>query len=183
MAKYTGLTSVAIGYSRLFGVSLEEMGQLQGELMSELSMSATSMTLAFSQMTDAAVESGIGVNKFFNIIRGVSQDLSLYGMRLKDVTKTLALMGKTMSPRNAQKFMQTLTQGFKGKSMQDRLKTALIGGAGIKKAAEGDVAEKMSDLPTQSSDLRTLPGRPRTKTFRPTGPMLAAPRRGARTRR
>jgi len=146
MTKYTGLTSLAVAYSRQFGVSLDEIGSLQGELMSELKMGATGMAMEYSRMTTAAVESGIGVGKFFNIIRGVSTDLSLYGMRLKDVTKTLALMGKTMSPRTAAKFMQTLTQGFKGKSMQDRLKTSLIGGGGVTKAAQEDVTDKMDDL-------------------------------------
>lgn len=146
LTKYTGLTSMAIGYSREFGVSIDEIASLQGELMSEMRMNAVDMTLEFSRMTDAAVESGIGVTKFFNIIRGVSQDLSLYGMRLKDVTKTLGLMGKTMSPRTAQKFMQFLNQGFKGKSMVDRVKSALLGGSKVTDAASKDVAEKMNDL-------------------------------------
>jgi predicted DNA-binding transcriptional regulator len=146
MAKYSGLTGLAVAYSRQFGVSLDEIGTLTGELMTELNTGATDMALGFAQMTTAALDSGIGVSKFFNIIRGVSSDLSLYGMRLKDVTKTLALMGKTMSPKTAAKFMQTLTQGFKGKSMQDRLKTSLLGGGGVKSAATEDVADKMDDL-------------------------------------
>lgn len=146
MTKYTDVTKMSIGYSRLFGVSLDEISSLQGEMMTELGMNVGDMKLEFARMADAAKDSGIAANKFFGIIRGISADMSLFGMRMKDVSKTMSVLGRTMSPRSAQKFMQFLSQGFKGKSMTDRLKTALIGGGSVTQAAKDDVAEKMKDL-------------------------------------
>lgn len=143
---FSDVTKMAIGYSRIMGVSIEEIGSLQGEMMTELGMSLGETKLEFSRMTDAATESGIAANKFFGIIRGVSADLSLYGSRLKDITKTMKLLGTVMSPKTAQKFMSTLLGAFKGKSMVDRVRTSILAGPNATKAAGKDIAEKMEDL-------------------------------------
>ena len=133
VSSFADVTKMSIGYSRLLGVSIDEIGTMQSEMMTELGESLGQTKLEFSRMTDAANESGIAANKFFGIIRGVSADLSLYGMRLKDVTKTMSMLGKVMSPRSAQKFMQALTGTFKDQGASVMTKLALLGGTGAQK--------------------------------------------------
>jgi hypothetical protein len=140
------LTHVSVAYSRHFGVPLQEIGQLQSELMREMGMSLDSTQLAFSQMTRSASESGIAANKFFSIIRGVSQDLSNYNVRMGSAIKLLKMLGKVMNPRNAQKFMQSATQGLKQMSQDDRLKVALLTGGKGKKIVAKDLANKRKNL-------------------------------------
>src|SRR6185369_9735703 len=106
----TNLAHVSVAYSRAFGVPLQEINTLQAEMMTEMGASLDDTTLAFQQMTKAAEDSGISANKFFGMIRGVSQDLSLWGTRMEDAVKLLGRLGQVMSPRNAQKFMQTAAQ-------------------------------------------------------------------------
>lgn len=140
------LTHVSVAYSRHFGVPLQEIGQLQAELMREMGMSLGNTEMAFSQMTRSASESGIAANKFFAIIRGVSQDLSNYNVRMGSAIKLLTMLGKVMNPRNAQKFMQTAMQGLKNMSQDDRLKVALLTGAKGKKIVAKDLENKRANL-------------------------------------
>lgn len=125
---FGGVVQVAVAYSRQFGVSLTELTQFQGEMMTDLGSNLTDVQLQFHQMGKAANDSGIASNKFFAIIRGVSSDLNLYNSRLEDSVKILGLLGKAMSPRNAGKFMQTITKAFQGKGRTDLLKMNLLGG-------------------------------------------------------
>lgn len=127
---WTDMTHMAVAFSRNFGVSLQEIGTMQGEMFTEMGASLSTVQLQFARMQKDASESGIATNKFFNIIRGVSSDLALYNTRLEETTTILKLLGKQMSPRNAQKFLQTMTRGMKDMSEEDRIKHALIAGEG-----------------------------------------------------
>lgn len=141
------LTHTGVAYSRAFGVPLEQIGQLQAELMTEMGMSLGQTKTAFEQMTRSATESGIAANKFFAMIRGVSQDLSLWGSRMEDAVKLLGQLGKVMNPRNAQKFMQSATQGLKNMGRQDRLRMTLLAGTGkMSKLVERDIKRKAEGL-------------------------------------
>lgn len=141
------LTHVSVAYSRSFGVPLQEINQLQSEMMTEMGASLQDVRLSFGQMTRAATDSGIASNKFFAMIRGVSQDLSLYNMRLEDTVKTLQLLGKVMSPRNAQKFLQTATQGLKQMGRTERLRLTLLAGTGeTKNIVNRDIKDKAEIL-------------------------------------
>lgn len=141
------LTHVSVAYSRAFGVPLQEINQLQAEMMTDLGMSLDETRLAFSQMTRAAADSGIAANKFFSIIRGVSQDLSLYNNRMEDAVHMLKMLGKVMNPREAQKFMSTAMQGLKNMGRQERLRLTLLTGSGkMAKLVERDTKRKQESI-------------------------------------
>lgn len=149
MSKFTDVTRMAIGFSRLFGVSIEEIAGFQSEMMTDLGVNLEDTKREWSRMTNAAVESGIAANKFFAIIRGVSSDLSLYGVRIGDVTKALKGLGKVMSPRTAQKFLTSFAQGMKGFSSDDALKMTLLGGPGAVQNIAKDLADQKKDIIAQ----------------------------------
>ena len=77
LTKYTDISSMAISYSRLFGVSLDEIAQFQGEMMRDLGVSLNDVGKEFDKIGNAADASGIAANKFFAILRSVSSDLGL----------------------------------------------------------------------------------------------------------
>jgi hypothetical protein len=146
-AKSFGSTvQMAVAYSRNLGVSLSDIGNLQAEMMTDMGMGLKSVELNFTQMSRAAEDGGIASNKFFGIIRGVSADLALYNTRMEDAVKILGLLGKVMSPRNAQKFMQTATQALKGMGRVERLKTNLLGGGKMGGMVEKDLDRKSKDV-------------------------------------
>ena len=124
------LVGVSLGYARAFGVPISEINQQQAEFMTEMGMNLQETEMAFSHMARAATESGISSNKFFSMIRGVSQDLSLYNVRIGETAKLLSKLGKVMNPRNAQKFMQTAVKGLKDMGRMERMKVTMLAGAG-----------------------------------------------------
>ncbi len=126
------MVQLSVAYSRAFGVSLGEITQFQGEMMAEMGMNFAMVQNSFQQILEGARESGIASNKFFAIIRGVSADLSLFNLRMADAVKLLGQVGKVMSPRNAQQFMQTVTHMFKGMGLMERTKSTLLAGGGGK---------------------------------------------------
>jgi len=124
------LARMSFIYSRIMGVGLSEITELQGEMFTELGMSLSGIRLQFATMTKDATEGGIATNKFFNIIRGISADLALYTTRMGQATTMLKLLGKVMNPREAQKFMQTAVQGLKQMGEEDRIRLTLLAGEG-----------------------------------------------------
>jgi hypothetical protein len=151
-SKYTDISKQSIVYSRLFGVSVEEIAQMQAEMMQQMGAGLNDLGKEFDLIGRAAEDSGIAQNKFFAMLRGVSSDLALYGVRIGETTKMLGQLGKVMSPRTAQKFLTEFAKGFKGKSIQDRLKAMLLGGPAAIKAIQDDISGQLKDLVTKVSD-------------------------------
>jgi len=142
------MVQMSVAYGRSFGVSLNEITSLQGEMMSEIGMGLNSVQASFQYMAQGAEQSGIASNKFFGIIRGISSDMSLFNNRMQDSVKLLTQVGKVMSPRNAQKFMQTIMGFTKGMGLMDRTKSVLLGG-GAKKVGgklQEDLNRKVGGL-------------------------------------
>ena len=128
VASFGNLARVSFGYSKLLGVSLQEITDFQAEMFTEMGTSLGDLRLEFSRMTRDANESSIAANKFFGILRGVSADLSLYTTRLGQASAALKLIGKAMSSREASKFLSSLANGYKQMSEEDRLKSSLLMG-------------------------------------------------------
>lgn len=144
------LVTTSVAYSRLLGVPLQEINQLQAEMITDLGMGIQQTDQAFGQMTRAAADSGIAANKFFAIIRGVSQDLSLWGSRMEDAVKLLGKLGKVMNPREAAKFMNTAMAGLKNMGRAERLRVGLLTGEKkFGKLIERDTKRKAEGLAKQ----------------------------------
>lgn len=149
------MVHVAVAYSRNFGVSLNEVATFQGEMVRELGIGLGSVKQQFAMMSRAASDSTISANKFFGIIRSFSADMSLFNLRMEEAVGILKTLGKVMSPKNAEKFMRTITDFYKGMGLEDRIKATLLAGKGatagmlqkdMKVKIEGlaaDVAQKL----------------------------------------
>ncbi len=147
---FGSVTQAAVAYSRQMGVSLQEVTSFQAEMMTEMGSSLGATIDSFRMMSRAAGDSGIASNKFFAMIRGVSADLSLYNTRLDDAVKLLGKLGKVMSPRNAQKFMQWSMNAVKGMGRIQRLQTTLLAGPGkVKGMVERDIKDKTQSISDQ----------------------------------
>lgn len=137
---------MGVVYARSFGVSLSEVTQLQGELMGNLGVGAKQVHADFQQIINSASEAGMETNKFFGIVRSFSSDLSLFALRMADVAKVIGVLGKSMDPRNAQKFLQNLSQKFGG-GTADNLKYEVIAGQGATHdILKREVGDKINNL-------------------------------------
>lgn len=141
------ITTVSVAYSRLLGVPITEISQLQAEMVRDMGMGIEETRLAFATMTKEAEESGMAANKFFAILRGVSADLSLFNLRIAEAAKFLKQVGKTMSARSAQEFLNTIKNYYKGMDLQGRIKATLLAGQGATKGIlQKDITRKQKGL-------------------------------------
>ena len=151
----TEMVHVGVAYSRNFGVSLAEIASFQSDMTRDMGMSIESTTDAFSMMQTAATESTIASNKFFAIMRGMSADLSLFNLRMDDAATTLKLLGKVMSPKNAEAFLKTITSFYKSQDLMSRVKSTLLGGG--KDATKGrlqkDVDSRITSIGGQAAKI------------------------------
>jgi len=151
------LARTSLAYSRLMGVSLQEISDFQAEMFTEMGKSVTGTKLEFARMTREASESGIATNKFFSILRGVSSDLGLYNTRLESAATLLKVLGKSMNPREAGKFLQFAASGVQKMDQLQRVRVAAYAGEGFSQATVGkDIASKVQaaiiDVAGQTGD-------------------------------
>ena len=148
--QYAKTIQMTVAYARQMGVSYQEMAQLQGQVMRDTGTSFQQMNVTFAQMARATAESGIASNQFFNIIRGVSADLSLYNNRIGDAIKLLGKLGKVMSAKSAEKFMQSISGAMKGMGRVQRLQTTLLAGTDkTREIVQADIASHQKGLAEQ----------------------------------
>jgi hypothetical protein len=145
---------MSVAYSRAFGVSLNELSQLQGEMMTEMGMGLDSVQTGFQMMTQGAEEAGMASNKFFGLVKSFSSDLSLFTLRMADLTKVMTVLGKTMSPRNAQKYLQAITGFLKGQGLMERTKMVMLGGKkDVGAILQEDVSRRIDALVSDLGDV------------------------------
>jgi hypothetical protein len=170
------LARMSFAYSRLMGVSLQEITDLQSEMFTELGTSLSGLKLEFAKMTKEATESGIATNKFFSILRSVSADLGLYTTRIGQAAVMLKLLGKVMNPREAQKFFQTAMQGLKQMSEEDRLRMTLLAGEGKMRDVVTKDIKRKSDL--MAADIKSAVGGATEKSSEDITKMMEGARKG-----
>lgn len=155
---------MSVAYSRAFGVSLNEITQLQGTMMTEMGMGLEGVEASFARIAEGAREAGIASNKFFSIISSFSADMSLFALRMEEITSMMKVLGRAMSPRDAQKFMQTLAGKFVGSQLEN-IRTAVIAGKDrTQQNLAADLDPRMRGLVAQAaSQLGLAPDSDRMK--------------------
>lgn len=158
---HASAVQMGVAYSRAFGVSLNEISQMQGDLMANIGMGLDSVQASFQDMVSSASDAGMATNKFFGIVRSFSADLTLFSLRMEDVTKVLKTLSKTMDPREAQKFLQEISKQYTG-GIADNLKHAIVAGdITLKQEGGSQLEDKLSTLiPQIAKELGRKPDDP-----------------------
>jgi hypothetical protein len=141
------MVQMSVGFSRAFGVSLGEITQFQGEMMTEMGQNFTQVEESFQMVADGAQDAGLEAGKFFAQIRAMSSDIGLFNLRMEDATKILGKLDKVMSPRKAQEFFQQIGGFMKGMDVMDRAKlTVQLGTKETKGVAGADLDSRLEGL-------------------------------------
>lgn len=150
---YAAVIHMNVAYARAFGVSMQELSGYQAELMSETGESLEGTWKQFEYLKQTAAGAGIASNKFFNIIRGFTSDMSLFNLRMATTVMIMGQLMKTMSPKTAKAFFQTITQHYKGMGLIDRTKATLLAGEGKTKGRlQDDVGGKIQGIGADLAD-------------------------------
>lgn len=144
------LVKASVAFSRHMGVSVAEITQLQSQMSTDIGVSLDQTDKKLAMLSMEAAESGMATNKFFNVIRQSSDDMNLFNHRMEDSARLLKMLSKNMNPKEAGKFMQSLTNLVGGQDLQSRLKLTLFADKGEKGAAQGIV---MKDIDRRIGDM------------------------------
>jgi len=133
----------AIAYGKALGMESTDVASMMGKFVSETGYSAGLVQDAMGNIVRSAATANMPMTKFMDIFRRVLPDVELYQNRLEELTGTIKLLSKAMSPKDVQRFMDAFAKGFKGVDFKQRLKTVLITGTGfVSKALSKDFESK-----------------------------------------
>lgn len=86
---YRDAIYVASKASKTMGMVLPQIGSMIGELMTDFRMDLESIDEAFVQVAFDAQKSGLSTDRFWGTVQNASASLALYGVFVKDASKTL----------------------------------------------------------------------------------------------
>ncbi len=127
----------AIVYGRALGMEAEEVASMMGQFQTEMGYGASQVQDLMQDVVKSAATANMPMTKFMEIFKSVTPEVELYRNRLEDLTGTIKLLSKTMSPRDVKQFMDAFSRGFSGVDYKQRLKTVFVAGKGfVDKALE-----------------------------------------------
>lgn len=106
-------TEAALGYSKLLGVSSAEVAANFADYMEELGMTLHGIQQRFSGIYSAAMESGFGIKRFYNMVLQATSGMSMYNVRLEEAASLLIHLGRILGQKMSGDFLQSLVQGFR----------------------------------------------------------------------
>lgn len=141
------LAKNAIAYGKAMNMEATEVGTMMGQLQSDAGYGAEQIQNVMGMAVKAAASANMPMTKFMGIFRQVLPDVELYQNRLEELTGTIKLLSKTMSPKDVKNFMDSFTNGFKGMDFKQRLKVALVAGTGfVSKTLDKDFSLKAKTM-------------------------------------
>jgi hypothetical protein len=118
-------TQAALAYSKLLGVSAQELAGNMASWMEDLGENINGVQQGLSAVTMAARDSGFGVKRFFSMVLQATSGMSMYNVRLEEAGSLLIRLGKILGAKVGGDFLQQLTKGFSGEGMQERYKRTM----------------------------------------------------------
>ena len=149
-------TVAALTYSKLLGMSTQEVSTSMSDYMEELGLTLEGVRTRFSNIVMAAKESGFGVKRFFNMVLQATSGMSMYNVRLEEAAGLLIHLGKILGEKMGGDFLQNLMKGFKDEGTQDRIKKTLTTGVGYSlKVLKLDAIKSSEEFTRKLKELGT----------------------------
>lgn len=143
----------AHSYGAALDMSAEQTGELMGKMSQDLGRNARGSVDAMDNIVKAAATSNMPMAKFMDIFHQVIPGVELYQNRLEELTGTIKLLSKNMSAKDVKNFVDSFSNGFKGTSFQQRLKTVLVvGEQTVSKTLGKDFKQKVDSLASSIGD-------------------------------
>lgn len=120
----------SIMYGKALNMEAEEVAGMMGSFQTEMGYGANQVQELMNGVVQAARTASMPMSKFMEIFKQVTPDVELYRNRLEELTGTIKLLSKTMSPRDVKQFMDAFSKGFGGTDFKQRLKTVFVAGIG-----------------------------------------------------
>lgn len=135
---FTEVSRTALVYSKQLGQSTETIATQSAEWAHDLGMGLREVREGFDQIFTGAMQSGIGVKRFYTMVTTATANLALYNGRVEEAAGLIATLAKSLGETNAAEFVKGLTRGFADESYTERFKRMIIAG-------QGDISEIMGN--------------------------------------
>jgi hypothetical protein len=145
MEAYKEVTKTAIVASQGLGISASEAATMMNTMSRDLGAGLDEIQGAFGMIHSEARQAGMSTKDFFAAINAASSGMALYNFRVGD---TVGLFNDLVDILGEDLAKETLgLEGtFKGMGMQEKYKTALLGGPKMQKAAVADAKVQAEEL-------------------------------------
>lgn len=155
----------AIVYGKALNMEAEDAAAMMGKMQSEMGYGASQIQGLMQDVVKSAATASMPMSKFMDIFKSVIPDVELYRNRLEELTGTIKLLSKTMSPRDVKQFMDGFAKGFSGTDFKQRLKTALVVGVPrVSEIAAKDFSSKAGVMAAKFSKYLGVDGPKRFMT-------------------
>ena len=140
---YVKAIEQAYTYSKLLGVSLEEVTEMQGTLINDLGYTVENADEAFRSLAKGAEISGFNVKRFYSMVLQSTSGMAAHNVRIEEASALLATFAKALG-KNAEAMFQAFTKGFSEEGMTDRFKRIMVTGGKNMKEIFGDASERVA---------------------------------------
>jgi hypothetical protein len=137
MQAYRDVTRTAILASQGLGISTSETAEIMNRFQRDFGSDLTEIQGAFGMIYSEAAKAGMTTKDFFSAINQASSGMALYNFRVGDTVGLFSdlvdILGEDLAKEQI-----GLQKTFSGMGMQERFKTAMLGGKGMQQAALTD---------------------------------------------
>lgn len=150
MLTYRDAIYVASKASKTLGMVLPQVGSIMGTLMTDFRMDLQKVDEAFVQVAFDAKKSGLSTDRFWNTVQNASASLALYGVFVKDASKTMKAFTESAvgGAKESAEATENMYDIFRQESIANNatiIDMAQAGGTNFREAFEeaaGEIAER-----------------------------------------
>lgn len=158
MERYRDATSHALAYSKLLGLTVNEVATSTSGYMEDLGLTLKGVQENFSELELAARESGFGTKRFFSTVLQATSGLTGYNVRLSQSASLLKTLGKVLGVKAGGELLGQLQHGYKEEGMQDRYRRLMITGGKTRGLVYGQEArnavEELAKRLTEAPEMQ-----------------------------
>lgn len=141
---YTKYVRAAADLSRNFGMSLSEATEKISDAMLDLNLTLGEVKEGFAAIGDAALQSGYGTKRFFNMVLQATSGVTMYNVRLGATGKLLQNLVRVLGMKTGGEMLKDLSGKLQGESYEDRYKRILMTGSKVTGQVIGREAERQA---------------------------------------
>lgn len=141
MRAFTEISRTALVYSKQLGQELDTVASQSAEWAHDLGMGLKDVRAGFDEIFTGAMQSGIGVKRFYSMVTIATSNLALYNARVEEAAGLISTLAKSLGETNAAEFVKGLTKGFADESYTQRFKRAILAGSGDMREIMGNSAK------------------------------------------
>lgn len=146
-AQFSEVASEVVDFSRLMGMGFGETAEKMALQAEALGTDLKGVGDRFGAVYEAAMQSGFGVKRFFNVVLQAVSGVTLYTKRIEEAASMLSVFGEILGQEMGAQMLQNLNQSMNTESFTESAKRVMVTGQKTtQKIAEGNAGRAAEDF-------------------------------------